>query len=129
MALKLTEKHLAQLTDDQRREFDRARAVASWMDDRLKIGGFGVGLDGIVGIIPVAGDLLSASMAIFHLQLASKLRLGAGTMMGIVFNTLADFLIGAVPIVGDLLDFAFRSHRRNMKLIERRLAERLEQET
>ena len=54
----------------------RARKLARLMDDRFKIAGFGFGLDGIIGLIPVAGDLFTSGMGLFHLKLAHQL--GAG---------------------------------------------------
>ncbi len=126
MAKQLTEIHLAKLTEDERAHVERARSIASWMDDKISIGGFGVGLDGLIGLIPVGGDAISALIGLYHYWLAGKLKLGFGTQLSILINITLDFLVGAVPLIGDLIDFAFRSHRRNMKLIERKLAEKLE---
>lgn len=102
----------------------RARKLARLMDDRFKIAGFGFGLDGIIGLIPVAGDLFTSGMGLFHLKLAHQLGLGGGTLVRIVFNLLIDFLIGFIPVVGDWFDFGFRSHRKNMNLIEKKLERR-----
>ena len=126
MAKQLTEAHLAKLNEDERAHVERARSIASWMDDKISIGGFGVGLDGLIGLIPVGGDAISALIGLYHFWVAGKLKLGFGTQLSILINLALDFLVGAVPLIGDLIDFAFRSHRRNMKLIERKLAEKLE---
>lgn len=126
MATRLTDQHLARLSESERAKIKRARSIASWMDDKLKIGGFGVGLDGVIGLIPIAGDGFSVLMGLYHLKLAQDLKLGAGVSSSIVTNLAADFAVGFIPVLGDLLDFTYRSHRRNMKLIEKKLVERLE---
>ncbi len=126
MTRTLTDAHLAMLTDKERASLEQARSIASWMDDKIKIGGFGVGLDGILGLIPVLGDLVSAAVGLYHAKLAMDLKLGSGTLAEIVMNLILDFAVGSIPLIGDLADFAYRSHRRNMKLIEKRLVQRLE---
>ena len=91
------------------------------MDDGIKlpiIGG--VGLDAVLGfILPVAGDTLTGvgSLAL----LGTALRRGVPTviLLRMVLNIAVDVLIGALPIVGDVFDLAWRSNRRNLRLIER----------
>ena len=126
METTLTDAQLRQLSEDERRHFERARSVSSWMDDKFKIFGFGVGLDGLIGLVPVVGDTVSAGFGLYHLSLAKKLGLGTGTQARIVWNLIIDYLVGLVPQVGDFLDFGYRSHRKNMRLIEKQLAKRLE---
>lgn len=111
-------------TDEERAALDRANAVASWLDDKIKVLGFGIGLDGLIGLVPVAGDVFAAIMGLFHLNLARKLNLGLSVQFALVFNLLLDLVLGAVPVLGDLFDFAFRSHRRNLKVIEKALQKR-----
>lgn len=117
---------LDRLTLDDQQKLKQARTLAVWMDERFKIGGFGIGLDGLIGFIPVFGDLFTAAFGFYHVYIASQLKLDGSVMMSIIVNTIADIFVGFIPILGDLLDFTFRSHRRNLKLIERKLEERLE---
>lgn len=117
---------LDRLTPDEQQKLKQARTLAIWMDERFKIGGFGIGLDGIVGFIPVFGDLFTGAFGLYHLYIAAQLRLDASVLASIVVNTLADIFVGFIPGLGDAIDFLYRSHRRNLKLIERKLEERLE---
>lgn len=103
---------------------ERARALARLMDDRFRIAGFGFGLDGLIGLVPVVGDFFSSAMGLFHLKLARQLRLGIGTYLKIVLNLIIDLIIGFIPLLGDFFDFGFKSHRRNMKLIEKKITHR-----
>ena len=36
-----------------------------------------------------------------------------------LMNLLVDAAVGAIPIAGDLFDFAFKSHTRNQRLLQR----------
>mgnify|MGYP001556373513 CR=1 FL=1 len=61
------------LTDEERAALDRANAVASWLDDKIKILGFVVGLDGLIGLVPVAGDVFAAIMGPFTSTLRANI--------------------------------------------------------
>src|SRR5687768_6252875 len=54
----------------------RARLLANWLDARFNIGGIKFGLDSLVGLIPVAGDVVSFLAGLYPLHLAAKHDLG-----------------------------------------------------
>ncbi|MAI90346.1 DUF4112 domain-containing protein [Ponticaulis sp.] len=112
------------LTPEQEQALQQARALARLMDDQFSIGGFGIGLDGIIGLIPGVGDLFTSAMGMYHISLAEKLGMGWGTKAQMMANLGVDFVIGLVPLLGDFLDFGFKSHRKNMRLIEKKLEKR-----
>ena len=112
------------LSEDQIRALETARGLARLMDDQFRIGGFGIGLDGIIGIIPGGGDLFTTAMGMYHIKLADQLGMGWGTKAQMATNLGVDFVIGLVPVLGDFLDFGFKSHRKNMRLIEKKLDKR-----
>jgi len=112
------------LTDEQVKHLEQARGLARLMDDRFHIAGIGIGLDGIIGLVPGVGDLFTSAMGMYHIRLADKLGMGWGTKAQMMGNLGVDFVVGLVPLLGDFLDFGFKSHRKNMKLIEKKLAKR-----
>lgn len=78
-----------------------------------------VGLDSIVGLIPVVGDILTASMGAWLIWEARNLGVPKLHLMRMSANLGVDTLIGAVPLVGDLFDFAFRSNTRNLRILKK----------
>ncbi|WP_022694561.1 DUF4112 domain-containing protein [Ponticaulis koreensis] len=112
------------LTPEQEQALQQARALSRLLDDQFQIAGFGVGLDGIIGLIPGVGDAFTTAMGAYHVSLANKLGMGWSTRMQMIGNLGLDFVIGLVPLLGDFLDFGFKSHRRNMRLIEKKLEKR-----
>lgn len=80
-----------------------------------------VGLDAIVGLVPVAGDVVTAAMGLYLVWEARKLGMSKWQLARMTGNVAFDAAIGVVPIVGDALDFLFRSNSRNMKIIRRHL--------
>ncbi|WP_338467006.1 DUF4112 domain-containing protein [Novosphingobium sp. ZN18A2] len=80
-----------------------------------------VGLDAIVGLIPVAGDLITAAMGAWIVWEARNLGLPKWKLLRMAGNVGFDLAIGAVPVIGDAADFLFRSNTRNMKIVRKHL--------
>ena len=80
-----------------------------------------IGLDSIVGLIPVVGDIVTASMGAWLVWEARNLGMSKFHLARMAGNIGVDTLVGAVPLVGDLFDFAFRSNTRNLKIVKRHL--------
>lgn len=80
-----------------------------------------VGLDAIVGLVPVAGDVVSAAMGLYLVWEARNLGMSKWQLARMTANVGFDTLIGAVPVAGDLFDFVFRSNSRNLKIIRKHL--------
>jgi Domain of unknown function (DUF4112) len=91
--------------------------VAHLLDDLVELpGGMRVGLDPLIGLIPVVGDLTTAAVGAWIVLEATRFRIPGIVIARMVINTLVDFLVGLVPVIGDLLDFGFKGNRRNLEL-------------
>ena len=80
-----------------------------------------IGLDSIVGLVPVLGDIVTASMGAWLVWEARNLGMSKFQLTRMAGNVGIDALLGAIPLVGDLFDFAFRSNSRNLRIIKRYL--------
>ncbi len=80
-----------------------------------------VGLDAIIGLVPVLGDLLTTMMGAYVVWEARNLGLPKWKLARMGANVLFDTAIGAIPVVGDAADFVFRSNSRNLKIVRRHL--------
>jgi hypothetical protein len=103
----------------------RIATVARLLDDLVTIPGtrHRIGLDSVVGLIPGAGDLVTAGVGVWILREAARFRLPTIVLARMVANVLVDLAVGAVPILGDLFDVAFRSNVRNLELFRRYASE------
>jgi hypothetical protein len=108
----------ASLTAMQARYLEGSRRTARIMDSKWGIGPLRFGADAIVGLIPVVGDIVSASVSLYLLWVGVQLRLPTGKMVRMGINAALDLLFGLVPIAGDAADMLFRSHARNQRIIE-----------
>ena len=80
-----------------------------------------VGLDAIVGVIPVVGDVLAAVMGSYLIWEARNLGLPKWKLVRMAGNIAFDTAIGAVPVAGDLFDLVYRSNSRNLKMVKKHL--------
>ena len=80
-----------------------------------------VGLDAIVGLVPVAGDILGAGMGLYVLWEARNLGMSKWQLARMAGNVVMDTAVGAIPVAGDVLDFMFRSNSRNLRIIKKHL--------
>lgn len=102
----------------------RLDALATLMDSAFVIPGTGIrmGLDGLIGLVPVLGDLITTAISSYILMEARRLGASRLTLVRMATNIAVDGVIGAVPIAGDVFDVAFRANRRNMKILREHLA-------
>lgn len=110
-----------------RRELARQRlvALARLMDEAVEVPMLGtrVGLDALLGLVPVAGDLISAGIGLYIVAQARELGASRWLQARMVGNLLADAALGAVPVAGDIADVYFKAHMRNLRLLQKELGE------
>lgn len=74
---------------------------------------FRFGLDPLVGLIPVVGDIISGLISSCLIWEARRLGAPKWLIARMMANRLLDMAVGSVPVVGDAFDALFRS---NLKL-------------
>lgn len=99
----------------------RIGRVTLVLDELVSVPGTGikVGLDPLIGLIPVAGDAFAALIGSWVILEASRFGIPKVVLGRMVANLVVDLAIGAIPLLGDFYDVAFRSNRRNLDLFRR----------
>ncbi|AMG74946.1 DUF4112 domain-containing protein [Sphingopyxis granuli] len=80
-----------------------------------------VGLDAIVGLVPVVGDAITAVMGAYIIWEARNLGMSKWQIWRMIGNLGVDTALGAIPLAGDAFDLLFRSNTRNLKIIKKHL--------
>ncbi len=80
-----------------------------------------VGLDFIIGLVPVVGDLAAAGLGAWLVWEARNLGMSKFQLARMAGNVGVDTAVGLIPFVGDAADFFFRSNTRNLRIIKRHL--------
>jgi hypothetical protein len=78
-----------------------------------------IGLDSIVGLVPVLGDVVTAAMGAWLIWEARNLGMSKFHIARMTGNVAVDTALGFVPFAGDLFDFVFRSNTRNLRIVRR----------
>lgn len=95
----------------------RLKRLAQALDSQFSIGGIKFGLDGIIGILPFVGDIVTGAIGLYVINEARRLGASRWTMTRMYMNWGIDVTVGAIPIVGDLFDIAWKSNSKNLKML------------
>jgi hypothetical protein len=80
------------------------------------------GWDAIIGMVPWAGDVLTALLGVAILVSAHRMRVPGIVLVRMLLNLAIDLLIGLVPFAGDIADVFWKANTKNMTLLERHAA-------
>ncbi|MFB6256043.1 MAG: DUF4112 domain-containing protein [Haloplanus sp.] len=103
----------------------RMRFVARVLDDSVRIPGttLRIGLDPLLGLLPVAGDTASGVLSLYIVAESARLGVSPRALLRMLANVGVDMAGGSVPVVGDLFDAAWKASTRNLRLAVADLAD------
>ena len=109
----------ANLTREQR--LARLEALAKLLDIAFIIPGTNIryGIDGLIGLIPVVGDVITTAISLWLVREARALGAPWHLTTRILGNLALAGAVGLVPVPGAAFDVAFRANVRNMRLLRR----------
>ena len=105
------------LNPREQKTYERLKKIHYWMDESVTICGRRVGLDPIVGLLPVIGDGASAVVSLVLVAQAAP-DLSRYTVARMLANVWIDAVTGVVPVVGDLFDVGWKANERNVAIFE-----------
>jgi len=107
------------LSRDQR--LARLDAMAKLLDVAFILPGTNIryGIDGIIGLIPVVGDVIAAALSLWLVREARALGAPWHITARMLGNVAIQGVVGAVPVAGDAFDVLFRANMRNARLLRR----------
>lgn len=94
--------------------------VSSIMDDKFRIPGtsFRFGLDPILNLIPIAGDVSGFVVSAALLYVMAKNGVSRKVLILMTINISIDAAVGAIPLLGQISDFYIKANTRNIKLLK-----------
>lgn len=109
-------------------EMRHLQMFARVLDSRFSLMGMRFGLDSVLGLVPVAGDVATGLAGTYALYTAARLKLHPIALAHIGWNLLFDTTLGAIPVVGDAFDFFFKSNTKNVRVIEKHLTRKVQRQ-
>jgi len=112
-----------QLSDAERRRYQRLERLTDLLDNAIRIPGtpWRIGLDPLLGLVPGLGDALGAAASGWILIEAARFGVTRTVLLRMLYNITIDTALGAVPGAGDLFDFIWKSDSKNLELLRRHL--------
>jgi hypothetical protein len=107
------------LTREQR--LARLEALAKLLDVAFILPGTNIryGIDGLIGLIPVVGDIITTAISLWLVREARALGAPWHITARMLANVAVDGVVGIVPLAGDAFDVMFRANVRNVRLLKR----------
>ncbi|HLP90802.1 MAG TPA: DUF4112 domain-containing protein [Nostocaceae cyanobacterium] len=110
-------------TDAFAPKLKRLRQITKLLDKAITIPGTdaGIGLDPLIGLLPVGGDVLGLIFSFYIIIEAAQLGVSNSTLGKMILNVIIDALIGSLPMLGDLFDVIWTANSYNIDLLEKDL--------
>ena len=112
-----TSRPFTRLTREQR--LKRLETIAMLLDVAFIVPGTKIryGIDGIIGLIPVVGDIIATGLSLWLVHEARALGAPWHVTARMLGNVAFQGIVGTVPIAGDAIDVLFRANMRNARLL------------
>jgi hypothetical protein len=123
-AWKVSQAHAAEWTGkDAAAVRRRIEALETMLERALMIPGtrIPVGLDAMIGLVPVVGDALAGIIGLYLVWEARNLGLSKWAVARMLGNVGIDTAIGAIPLAGDIFDVLYRSNSKNLRILKQHL--------
>jgi hypothetical protein len=97
----------------------RMRFLSRLLDNSIPLpGGYRIGLDPIIGLVPGAGDLVASAFSIWIMYDAARLGVQKRHLLRMAMNIIIETVAGSVPLIGDLFDAVWKANAKNMQIVE-----------
>jgi hypothetical protein len=84
---------------------------------RIPFTKFRFGVDGLIGLAPGFGDVVTTGLSLWIVHEAYQLGVPRQVLFRMLGNVAIDGMIGAVPVAGDVFDVLWRGNKRNVRIL------------
>ncbi len=119
MIEKKSEPQVARLVHPDPPRLRRIRFFSQLLDQSICLpGGYRIGFDPIIGLIPGIGDFLGALFSCYLVLEAYQLGIPKRLIFEMLINIGIEAIVGTVPVVGDVFDAVWKANMKNLRLVE-----------
>src|SRR5687768_4102081 len=89
----------------------KIRGFANLLDRCFRLpGGFQIGIDPIIGLLPGVGDFLATLLSAWLVYQGALLGVPKRVIVKMCFNVLLEAVVGTIPIIGDIFDAIWKAN-------------------
>lgn len=109
-----------QVTAREESALQRVETVSHLLDDAIEVPGtdFRIGLDPILSVLPVAGDLIAGAFSLYPIVEAVRLDVPRNTLAKMLLLVAVDIAGGSVPVLGTVFDAFWKANEWNHSMLE-----------
>ncbi|WP_135301874.1 DUF4112 domain-containing protein [Haloarcula amylovorans] len=109
-----------QATAREEAALQRVETVSNLLDDAIPVPGtdFRIGLDPILSVLPVAGDIIAGAFSLYPLVEAVRLDVPRSTLAKMLLLVAVDIAGGSVPVLGTVFDAFWKANVWNQEMLE-----------
>jgi hypothetical protein len=102
---------------------ERVRTVSRLLDDAVRVPGtdFRIGIDPILGVLPVAGDAVAMLLSLYPVLEAYRLGMSRAALAKMLSLVAVDAVVGSVPVLGPVFDAFWKANKWNLRTLERHI--------
>lgn len=99
---------------------EQLRWLAWLLDSSIPVPGtsFTIGLDALIGLVPVLGDLVGVLLSSYIMSEAARLGAPRPLLWRMAFNVGVEGVVGIIPFAGDVFDAAWKANQKNVRLLD-----------
>ncbi len=94
-----------------------ATLLANLLDNSFNFFGKKFGLNGVLGLVPGAGDIITTGLSLYIVWIGIQMGLPLIKIIEMIKNVAINFFIGLLPVLGDAVDFFHKANLKNLKII------------
>ncbi len=95
-----------------------ASLIANLLDNSFSFFGKRFGLNGILGLVPGAGDIVTTGLSLYIVWIGVQMGLPLIKIAEMIKNVAINFFIGLLPVLGDAVDFFHKANLKNLQILK-----------
>lgn len=111
------------LSGDVEATLERIEWLGELLDDAVPIPGtdYRIGLDPILGIVPVGGDAIATLISLYIIGEAARVGVSKSKLALMIGLVAVDAIVGSIPVIGTVFDAVWKANKWNVEMLKREL--------
>ncbi|KAI9484036.1 MAG: hypothetical protein EXX96DRAFT_616990 [Benjaminiella poitrasii] len=107
------------MTDRKRTKLlKKIRRLSQWLDNAVPYSPIPLGIDSILGFVPLIGGPLSSLLALYQVYLSTTFGIPIWLFMQMIMNIAIDLIFSVIPLLGGFLHMFYKANTYNYEALQ-----------